>query len=155
MGISTSKKSGKKLSKPSDEDKIIVNKSDDEATTAFIANEPVRKSQKVKVFISTFRYGDKIVSALGIPHASYEVEHRISKKNLKPEEIFNIISALTNEPYYKNSTDGRWKTTIKYALDQESPEIPIPKQKASILSSHSIGKLTHEILNVEIELFLK
>jgi len=120
-----------------------------------IADEPKRKSQKVNVLVSIFRYGDKIVSHLGIPHPTHEIEHRIPKKNLKPEEIFNIISALTNEPYYKNSNDGRWETTVKCALDQNFPEIPIPKQKASILSSRPIGKLVHEILNVEIELFLK
>ncbi len=116
-------------------------------------DEPVKKSQKVKILVSTWRYGDKIVSALGIPSATAPVEHRIPKKKLKEDEIFNIISTLSTDSYYNRNAN--WKEVIKWSLEKTCPELPFPVQTANEFSKKPIGKLTHEILNIEIELFIK
>jgi len=111
------------------------------------------RSQKVKICVSVFRYGDKIISALGISRPTSSVEHRILKSKLKADELFNIVSSLTNDPYYKN--DQRWAPVVRRVLDQNFPEIEFPIQQAKEFSRKPIGNLVHEVLNVEIELILK
>jgi len=115
--------------------------------------EPKGKSQKIKVLVSIFRYGDKIVSHLGIPRSNSNVEHRIPKKNLRDDELFNIVSAMTNDRFLKN--DKRYEQSVKSALDKNMSEIWLPVQPANEFSKKSIGKLVHEIINVEMEIFIK
>ena len=111
------------------------------------------KSQKVKILVSVFRYGDKIVSALGIPTPTTFIRHEILKSKLKPDEIFNIISALTNDPYFKNNK--MWEDTVRRTLDNGYSVIPLAEERANELSKKTIGKLVHEILDIEIVLFMK
>jgi len=115
--------------------------------------EQSKKSQKVKILVSTWRFGEKIVSALGIPRSNAPVEHRIDKKNLREDEIFNIISSLSTDTYYNRNQ--AWNATVKFALDKTCSELPFPSQNANEFSKKPIGKLTHEILTIEIELFVK
>lgn len=141
MGTSTSKKSTKKE---------VESKSNSDVSEK---TESKGKSQKVKILVSVFRYGDKIVSALGIPNATSPVSHRIPKNKLKDDELFNIISAITNDKYFSN--DLRWKEVAKKALNKNYPEISFPAEFARDYNNKSIGKLQHEILSIEIELLLK
>jgi hypothetical protein len=138
MGTSTSKKSTKK---EEIEEKIVEEQ------------EPKGKSQKVKILVLTFRFGDKIVSALGISSPTSSVEHRLPKSKLKPDEMFNIASALTNDKYYANNK--RWAGIAQQALSEGLDEIVFPPEPANEFSKKPIGKLIHEILNIEIELFIK
>lgn len=115
--------------------------------------QPKAKSQKFKVLVSSFRFGDKIVSALGIPSKNAQVEHRIPKSKLKDDELFNIVSFISNDKYYVN--DKRWASVAKSALDKNNPEVWFPSQPANEFSKKDIGKLVHEILSIEIELFTK
>lgn len=112
-----------------------------------------KKGQKVKILVSIWRFENKIVSWLGIPDAQANVEHRIPKSRLKEDEIFNIISSLSTDSYFNRNAN--WKETVNKALDRSCPEIPFPPNKASVFNHKPIGKLVHEILNIEIELFVK
>lgn len=109
------------------------------------------KGQKVKILTSIYRYNDRIISSLGIPTRDAWVSHILPKKLLKPEELFNISQALSNgSPYRK---ENEYKSSLAELLNAKSENIILPSRKANVLTN--IGKLIHEIINVEIELFLK
>lgn len=111
-----------------------------------------KKSQKVKVLVSVYRYGDKIVSAHGIPDRNYILVHRLDKNKLKPEELFHISSVISNDNNFrKNNLD--YKDSLSYILDDKQDFILLPRRPAT--EYLDIGNLRHEILNIEIELFTK
>ena len=113
--------------------------------------EPIKKSQKVKILISIFRYGEKIISALGVPSKDAWVSHKLSKDKLKPEELYNISAAMTNDDPFKK--DPKYRTPISQTLDTSMNVIVIPETKVKDLKN--IGNLVHIVLQTEIELFTK
>lgn len=110
-----------------------------------------RKSQKVKVLVSVYRYGDRIISALGIPKKDAWVIHRLDKSKLKPDELFDISSTLKNSDSFRK--DVEYRNVINHVLDNGYNFITLPERKANELKD--VGNLYHEILNIEIELFTK
>lgn len=110
------------------------------------------KAQKVKVLVSVLRYGDKIVSAFGIPTPDAWVSHKILKESINDEAKFNIISHLANSKHFRSNE--RWHDVAQKALDNKSSEIIFPSERAIELSSFDFGKLKHEILNIKIDLFI-
>jgi len=112
--------------------------------------EPKRKSQKVRILVSMYRYGDKIVSAHGIPNRNAWVKHHINKDKMKAEELFNISSALKTDPAYNR--DNEYKTLISQVLDATLQTVMFPERRASTLKN--IGNLIHNIADTEIEYFL-
>ena len=116
-----------------------------------VKEEPKRKSQKVKVLVSVYRYGDKIVSAHGIPDRNSWVKHVIDKTKLTAGELFHLSQALNNDPEYGKNPD--YKGTISQILDASLENAVLPERHANKLKS--IGQFTHEILSVEFELFTK
>lgn len=113
--------------------------------------EKPRKSQRIKVLISVYRYGDVIVSALGIPSRTSVLSHQIPKNELKPEQMFDIIKTLNNESFFIR--DQTYKETVSQAIDDKKTHIIFPSKRASDLKN--VGGLVHEILSTEIELFIK
>lgn len=111
----------------------------------------VRKSQRVKVLVSVYRYGDKIVSALGIPKRDAVVSHHLNKSKLTPDEMFDILVTLRNSDTFRK--DESYRRTIDCISDDNQNFIIFPDKKTYELKN--FGKLYHEILNIEIELFIK
>ena len=115
-----------------------------------VTPEPKRKSQKVRILVSMYRYGDKIVSAKGIPSRDAWVKHQINKDKMKAEELFNISSALKTDPEYNR--DDEFKTMISQVLNASLKTVVFPERRASTLKN--IGSLVHVIADTEIEYFL-
>ena len=113
------------------------------------AEEPKRKSQKVKILVSVYRYAEKIISAHGISERNSWVKHIINKNKMKAEELFWLSKAISNDSFY--SKDPDYKGTIAQILDASIDNVVLPERKASQLKN--IGNFVHEILHIEIELF--
>ena len=109
--------------------------------------EPKRKSQKVKILVSVYRYGDKIVSAHGIPDRNAWVKHVIDKKKLSASDLFVLSQELNS----KKNPD--YKGTVAQILDASLDTAILPERHANKLEN--IGQFMHEILSVEFELFTK
>ena len=130
---------------------MVEEKSTSKKTTKTVSEEPKKKSQKVNVLLSVYRYGDKIVSSLGIPSKTDFVTHHLPKNKLKPEDLFNILTALNNERDFKGME--LYKQAIEDISNIKQGSVRLPKGRVHELKK--IGNLIHEILNVEIELFIK
>lgn len=124
---------------------------DTEKVEQVTKEEPKRRSQKVRILVSMYRYGDKIISAHGIPNREAWVKHHLNKDKMKAEELFNISSALKTDPLYNK--DDEFKATISQILNASVKIVILPERKASTL--RNIGNLIHNIADTEIEYFMK
>lgn len=106
------------------------------------------KFQKIKVLVSIYRSNDRIISYLGIPTNDALIIHKFSKNKLKADELFNISQAFTNDDPFR--TDKAYQSSIANVLDNKVEYIILPSKRANELKN--IGKLVHQILNVEMEL---
>jgi len=107
------------------------------------------KRKKKTVMVSVLRYKDNIVSFLGIPTVSAWVIHVIDKSDLKPDELFDIATYLTNN--CKNDKD--FQRTVSQILDSSYENFSFPELRVKEIKN--MGNLTHDILNVEIEIGYK
>ncbi len=120
-------------------------------STSTKKEEPKRKSQKLKVLVSIYRSGDKIISYLGIPTNDAWIVHKLPKDELKADELFNISQAFTNDDPFRKDTS--YQPSIANVLDNNVSHIVLPSKRANELKN--IGNLVHQILRVEMELFVK
>lgn len=120
-------------------------------TQKVVEEDPKKKSQKVKVLLSVYRYGTRIVSSMGIPSQRDFISHSLPKSKLKPEDLYNVLTALSNERDFKGVEI--YKQAIEDISNNKEVSIRLPRLRAS--ETKKIGNLIHEILNVEIELFIK
>lgn len=119
------------------------------SSTKSSTKESAKKSQRVKILVSVYRVGDKIISALGVPSVEAVVIHKFEKDKIKAEDLFTLSTQLKNHlPYSKLDA---YKAVVDQILDEKTKVIVFPGTRANRLQT--IGNFDHKILSIEIELF--
>jgi len=116
-----------------------------------IEKSPKITGQKANILASIYSLNGIIISILGISDRSSWVIHKLQKEKLNDADLYKLISTLNNRDPFRKQTE--YKSTIDEAMNQNSTFITLPEKRANELIN--IGDLHHDIINMEVELFIK